>query len=342
MRTDPVTGAEHSGPHRPTPGAQPVGETTPRVSVVIPARNAAGSIGVVVRAVLMQRVPGVHVEVIVVDDASTDDTIGAARAAGARTLAVTGSGGGNPAAARNLGARAARGDILVFLDADCVPVEGWLRALLDAHDRGEAVVGGALDLPPALPFSARCDYYCGWYHVHSRRPAGHMVNHPPANLSVERDLFLSTSGFDERHPIAFAHEELGWQAELRRRGVRIYFEPRAIVLHRNRSGFGNLLGRNYRWGYSAIGSKADTGAARMAWLYRYPHPLIALAPASVPFQALYIVACWVRAGILEPCIMLPIVLAARAAYAAGMLVGGIRWLRTRSTTPAVETRPRWA
>ncbi|HEX7089583.1 MAG TPA: glycosyltransferase [Longimicrobiales bacterium] len=312
------------------------------VSVIIPARNAGASIGGIVRASLAQRRPGVEVEVIVVDDASTDDTAAQARAAGARTLVVPASAAGNPAAARNLGARAARGEILVFLDADCVPVDGWLRSLLDAHDRGEVIVGGALDLPNGLPFSARCDYFCGWYHVHSRRPAGYVASHPPANISVRRDLFLSTSGFDERHPVAFAHEELRWQAELVRRGVRIYFEPAAVALHRNRPGFGNLLGRSYRWGYSAIESKAATGAARMAWLYGHPRVLIAFAPASAVLQALYIVASWLRVGVFEPCAMLPAVLAARVAYTVGMVVGGIRWLRSRHVPESIETRPRWA
>jgi len=312
------------------------------VSIIIPARNAGGAIGGIVRACLAQRQPGVELEVIVVDDASTDDTAAEARAAGARTLIAPAAGGGNPAAARNLGARAAQGEILVFLDADCEPVDGWLRSLLAAHDRGEVIVGGALDLPSGLPFSARCDYFCGWYHVHSRRPAGYVVSHPPANISVRRDLFLSTQGFEERYPIAFAHEELRWQAELVRRGMRIYFEPSAVVLHRNRAGLGNLLGRNYRWGYSAIESKAATGAATMAWLYRYPRLLIAFAPVSAVLQALYIVASWVRAGVFEPCVMLPVVLAARVAYTAGMVVGGIRWLRSRRVPGSTETRPRWA
>lgn len=312
-------------------------------SVIIPARNEEASIGSLVRAILAQHRGEIELELIVVVDASTDDTEGAARAAGARTLSITSSGTGNPAAARNIGAREASGDILVFLDADCTPSAGWLERLLEAHDRGEAVVGGALGLPDGLPFSARCDYYCGWYHVHSRRRAGYVVNHPPANLSVRRDLFLSTRGFDERHPVAFAHEELGWQAELIRRGLRIYFEPDANVLHWNRAGFGNLLARNYRWGYSAIESKASTGAARMAWLYRHPRALIALAPLSTLVQALYIVACWLRVGVFEPLLMLPAVLAARAAHVAGMIVGGVRWLRSGGAAgPPVETRPRWA
>lgn len=314
-----------------------------RVSVIIPARNEEASIGGIVRAVLAQRgrETETELEVVVAVDASTDDTEGAARAAGARTLCVPWSGAGNPGAARNFAAREATGDLLVFLDADCMPSDGWLGRLLDAHGRGEAVVGGALDLPPGLPFSARCDYYCGWYHMHSRRRPGYVVSHPPGNLSVRRDLFLSTRGFEERHPIAFAHEELGWQGEVIGRGVRIYFEPRAIVLHRNRPGLGNMLARNYRWGYSAIESKALTGAARMAWLYRHPRVLIALGPASALAQAIYIVVCWLRAGVFTPLLMLPAVLAARAAYAIGMMIGGIRWLRSRRVPASAETRPRW-
>ena len=63
----------------------------------------------------------------------------------------------------------------------------------------------------------------------------------------------------EQQPVAYAHEELAWQAEVRRRGGHIVFDPEAIVFHYNRPGFGNLLRRNYRWGYSAIESKSPTG-----------------------------------------------------------------------------------
>ena len=317
-------------------------DSVPRVvSVVIPVRNEAGSIADTVGAVRNQVWKAIRLEIIVVDDGSVDDTAEVARAAGARVIELaTSAGEGNPAVARNRGAAAATGDLLIFLDADCTPAEGWLAALLAAHDQGESIVGGSLDLPAGLSLSARCDYYCGWYHVHSKRPAGHVLNHPPGNLSVRRELFLSTSGFVETQPIAFAHEELAWQAELQRRGHRIFFEPRAVVFHRNRPGFGNLLRRNYRWAYSAIESKAETGAARMSWVYRYPRSLIAASAPLAIAQTGYIVSCWIRAGIFEPVLMLPAVLSARLAYAAGMVAGGIRWLRNRGQ-PYREARPRW-
>ena len=308
------------------------------VSVIIPARNEAATIGQLVQAVAAQAAAGVQVEVLVVDDGSADGTAETAKSAGARVLALD-EGGGNPAIARNRGALHAAGDPLVFLDADCRPAPGWLARLLAGHASGAAVVGGALDLPPGLPATARCDYYCGWYHVHSRRPAGEVPNHPPGNLSVRRADFASTSGWTERQPAAYAHEELAWQAEIRRRGSRILFEPAAVVHHYNRSGFRNLLRRNYRWGFSAIESKAPTGAARLAWVYRHPALLVAGGIPLALGSTAYIVACWLRVGVFEPLWMLPAVLAARLAYSAGLAAGGIRWMRFGVTAP--EVRARW-
>jgi glycosyltransferase involved in cell wall biosynthesis len=317
----------------------PAARKTRLVSVVIPARNEAHAIGALIDAVQAQWYDEVALEVIVVDDGSTDDTAAVARAAGARVLEFGAGDGGNPAVARNQGARLAQGDPIVFLDADCTPAAGWLAALLAAHDSGADVVGGSLDLPAGLPVMARCDYYCGWYHVHSRRPGGEVPNHPPGNLSARRGVFARTSGFTEQQPVAYAHEELAWQAEVQRAGGRIVFEPRAVVYHYNRPGFGNLLRRNYRWGFSAIESKAPTGAARLAWIYRYP-ALLVLASLPLAFAStLYIIGCWLRARVMEPLAMLPAVLAARLAYSAGLVAGGMRWMRHGEA--AAAARPRW-
>jgi glycosyltransferase involved in cell wall biosynthesis len=310
------------------------------VSVIIPARNEGRTIAGLVEAVRAQAPAGWAVEVVLVDDGSSDDTVAAASAAGARVVELgSRAGGGNPAVARNRGALAATGDPLVFLDADCRPAPGWLGRLLAGHDAGAVVVGGSLDLPPGLPFMARCDYYCGWYHVHSRRPGGEVPNHPPGNVSVGRAEFEQTRGFTEQQPIAYAHEELAWQAEVRRKGGRVVFDPAAVVYHFNRPGFRNLLRRNYRWGFSAVESKAPTGAARFAWVYRYPALLIAAGLPLALGSTGYIVYCWVRAGVLEPVLMTPVVLAARLAYSAGLVAGAWRWMRFG--TGAAEARPRW-
>jgi glycosyltransferase involved in cell wall biosynthesis len=310
------------------------------VSIVIPARNEAENLELLLRALVDQRADA-EIEITVVDDGSTDHTADVARSYDARVIRLEHANRcGNPAAARNIGAKKANGDPIVFLDADCQPSAGWLAALLAAHDSGQTVVGGSLDLPPGLSWTARLDYYCGWYHVHSRRTGRRVPSHPPCNLSVRRDTFAATNGFTEHGPEAYAHEELDWQAALAHSGQSIYFEPRAIVLHRNRPGLANLMRRNYRWGYSAIRTKARTEAARWPWLYRYPRTLILARPLLSVAETGYIVSCWLQVGVFEPLLLFPFVLAARVSYGAGSVVGGIRWLRGRGSGSPGE-RPRW-
>lgn len=328
-----------AGSHEAPSGiAPPDSAPRRRVSVIIPARNAEGMIARAVRGVLEQRSPEeVDSEVIVVDDGSVDETAKVAEGAGARVI-FNGShdGRGNPAKARNRGAAEATGDPIIFLDADCAPAAGWLEALLACHAAGAVCVGGSLAMPPGLPASARWDYYCSEYHVHPRRPAAFVPNHTPANLSVNRTVFNSTCGFNERHPIAYSREEIEWQGELLRSGKRIYFEPRAVAYHWNRPGLGNVAYRNYRTGITAIESKARSGAARLPWLYRYPRLLMATSIPLAPVVAGYIVAVWVRAGIWEPLLVFPVVLAARFVHAAGTITGGLRWLRARREITSVE------
>jgi hypothetical protein len=98
-----------------------------RVSVVIPAYNAAAWIGEALQSVLMQQ--GAELEVIVVDDGSADETATiAASYPGVRCIRQQNAG---QAAARNAGIRAARGEFIAFLDADDVWLPGKVQAQLD-------------------------------------------------------------------------------------------------------------------------------------------------------------------------------------------------------------------
>jgi glycosyltransferase involved in cell wall biosynthesis len=90
----------------------------PRVSAVVPARNEGRTIRNVVEVLVGHPLVS---EVIVVDDASTDDTAERAREAGATVLAMPQNGG--KAAAMSLGAAAARGDVILFSDADLIGLD---------------------------------------------------------------------------------------------------------------------------------------------------------------------------------------------------------------------------
>jgi glycosyltransferase involved in cell wall biosynthesis len=313
------------------------------VSVVIPARNEADRIASTVTAVLRQSTAAVALEVIVVDDGSTDRTAALAAEAGASVVHLDTAENGNPGIARNRGARATRGDPIVFLDADCEVQDDWLRFLLEAHSEGATIVGGSLELPRGLGFVARCDYYCGWYLIHPRAKAGRVPHHPPPNLSVRRKAFLSSSGFTEEPPIALSNEERKWQSELRRAGHYIYFEPSAVAAHANRPGLGQMLRRQYRWGYTAVESKSRTGSARLNWLYRSPALVVATGIPLALVQGGYILVCWLRVGEWEPLLMMPLIFLSRIVYGAGMTVGGFRWLRSGKAPEGRgdRTRVRW-
>src|SRR5688500_13515965 len=102
------------------------------VDVIVPARNAEGTIGATLRALAFQEVP--PSEVVVVDDRSTDSTADIARAEGARVIPSPSPLG--PAEARNLGITGTSADVLAFTDADCEPDPSWLRAALAEIEAG--------------------------------------------------------------------------------------------------------------------------------------------------------------------------------------------------------------
>jgi glucosyl-3-phosphoglycerate synthase len=132
------------------------------VSVVVPARNEASTVGEVVRAVVLPHLreaggTGLVDEVVVVDDGSSDDTAGAARAAGARVVQAAsdrigddGKPAGGKGQAMEAGLVAAGGDVVVYLDADVENtspafVSGLLGPLL--LDDAVALVKGYYERP---------------------------------------------------------------------------------------------------------------------------------------------------------------------------------------------------
>jgi glycosyltransferase involved in cell wall biosynthesis len=107
-----------------------------RVSVIIPCRNGERVVAEAVRSALAQSEP--PLEVLVVDDASSDGTAVAARAAGARVLRTDERR--NAGGARNIGIEAASGELLGFLDADVSAAPDWLERARRAFESDAAIV----------------------------------------------------------------------------------------------------------------------------------------------------------------------------------------------------------
>ena len=120
------------------------------VSIIIPAYNAEDTLGECLEACKTQTHP--EVEIIVVDDGSSDATSQITADMGVSCLTQTNAG---PAAARNHGARVAKGEILAFTDADCIPEPEWIQRLLTGFADDVAGVGGSYDIANESSLLAR-------------------------------------------------------------------------------------------------------------------------------------------------------------------------------------------
>lgn len=107
----------------------------PRWSVIVPFRNAGATLSSCAQAVLAQDLPSDQVELIFVDNASTDGA--AAQLAGQPRIRLLSETKPGSYAARNCGMRVARGRFIAFTDSDCIPIPGWLRAFEAAFEDEE-------------------------------------------------------------------------------------------------------------------------------------------------------------------------------------------------------------
>ncbi|MBX6312689.1 MAG: glycosyltransferase [Isosphaeraceae bacterium] len=195
-----------------------------RASVVIPTYQRPRLLDRCLAAIAAQDFdPAAH-EVIVVDDAASAATRRQVEGsapwfrADLRYLPVNGRHG--PAAARNIGWRAARGEIIAFTDDDCIPEPGWLRTGLATFGPGVAAVAGRTIVPlPEEP----TDY---------ERNAARLevAEFITANCFCRREALERVGGFDERFAVAW-REDSDLYFSLLERGDRIVRAPGAVVLH---------------------------------------------------------------------------------------------------------------
>lgn len=197
------------------------------VSVIIPAYNAAATIGKTLQALSRQNYPQPF-EVIVVDDGSSDNTADIVRSfAAVRYVRQDNSG---PALARNHGARLAQGEYLAFTDSDCVPHEDWISLLMAGFGQERiGVVAGSYGIANPENWLARCVYAeILWRHNHV------MPDFPSAfgsyNFCIRKKVFEEVGGFDASYRRASGEDnDLSYKAI--RTGQRIYFQRKALVDH---------------------------------------------------------------------------------------------------------------
>lgn len=212
---------------------------------MIPARNAAAALDACLAALLKEGIPGPGSELFVVDDGSTDNTAAVARCRDAVVLEGSGAG---PAAARNLGARAANAEILLFLDADAVPQSGWLTAMLEPFENADivAVKGRYVTQQRGLvPRFAQVEFEEKYARL-ARASEVDFVD--SASAAYRRTVFLEAGGFDESFPAQSA-EDVELAFRLATQGAHFAFSATAQVAHTHTESLRAFLYKKARYGF---------------------------------------------------------------------------------------------
>lgn len=202
------------------------------LSVIIPAYNAAEVIAEQLSALAEQDFAGGW-EVVVADNRSTDATAEIARGfadrlPGLRVIAADARQGRSYA--RNIGAGRARGQYLLFTDADDVVAPGWLEACARAAASHDAFAGAL------HPFRSNGDGTRTWaasFHRAAAEPVyGFLRFAPTGNFGIRADLFRALGGFSEQYP-AGEDAEFSWRLQLS--GHDLGYVPDALLYVRHPS-----------------------------------------------------------------------------------------------------------
>lgn len=198
-------------------------------SIIVPTYNRPDQLDRCLGALNAQQ--GVEFEVVVVDDGSAVAMEPICLRHGPRIRYMRQENSG-PAQARNAGARAARGEFLVFTDDDCLPRPDWILRLREAHGgKPERMVGGlVVNGLPKDRFASASQALCDFLYDYFRATEGKMPFFTSNNIAMSSEAFHRLGGFDATFETAAAEDrDLG--IRWRELGGELFFCPDAVVDH---------------------------------------------------------------------------------------------------------------
>jgi len=284
---------------------------SPRLSVVVCSLNGAEGVRRCLRALCAQSIRPA-LELIVVDDGSTDSTSEVARSLGAVVIRHNSNRG--TAVARNSGINAASAHVIAFVDDDCEPSQRWAETLLASYDSDIVAVGGPV-VPnsgfglvskylsrhnPILPqelelVSSNKLLYRFLLYVKRQwrgtEPGGRrqVVAMPSANMSVRRQALLDIGGFDERIRFSAEDDDLCRRLSIAFPDSRLIVEPDAEVVHHFKPSLRDTLRRSCAYGQGSAVMFCKWPEVRPT-MFPFPVVVVVLLAASLWFRPLIVAA----------------------------------------------------
>lgn len=191
-------------------------------SIIIPAYNEEEHIKDCIESIKSLDYPTDKIEIIVVDNGSTDNTAKVAIKAGAKVINFP---KGNVGAVRNRGVKDASGEILAFIDSDCVAGRNWLSAGVERLlDKNIGAVGGECRVPEGSGWVEKA-----W--VGDQKPISKEVERLAcSSLILTRELFDLLKGFNEQLSAA---EDDDISFRIKERNLCLYSEEQCAVIHKD-------------------------------------------------------------------------------------------------------------
>ena len=194
------------------------------VSIIIPTKNEEKVIAKCLTALQNLNTPTDDYEVIIADNSSLDRTVKIAEQFNVRIVNID-SQRTNVSGSRNIGATHAKGDILAFVDADCVVSKDWLNNALVHFDHEDTCLAGyKYTIPENSSTVAR-----SWDYIFENRGVKEVVAWVPAgNMFISRKCFDSVGGFDDN---LVTGEDVDLCSRLKQKGYQILSDPNIQVTH---------------------------------------------------------------------------------------------------------------
>jgi cellulose synthase/poly-beta-1,6-N-acetylglucosamine synthase-like glycosyltransferase len=217
------------------------------ISVIVPVYNAERTVGETIRSLIALDYPRDALELIFVNNGSTDGTANILAGHSHRIRIVDEPRRGR-SAARNAGVRAARHTCVAFTDADCIADRDWLSQLVaPIEDPDVGIAGGRiLSVRPCNSIEAFGE------HVHDQaRAIG--VYRPPyadtANWASRRSVIIEAGGFDEDF---VRGEDVDLSLRIVQAGFRLVYRDGAIVHHHNERTLRGLFKEGFQHGFYSV------------------------------------------------------------------------------------------
>jgi mycofactocin system glycosyltransferase len=222
----------------------------PSISIIIPTRDRAESLVECLESLYSQDYPSEQIEIIVIDDGSLDDTPKLVSSFPCTLLTNPKSRG--QSYCRNIGAQQAKGEILAFLDDDCVAGRTWLKDLVPYFEWDSVgAVGGYVD---GYSDQSLLDRYekefsrlnLGKYILRGAKDRTTFYV-PTCNTLVRKKAFVETGGIRETMRLG---EDVDFCWRMRDAGWQALYVPSGMVMHKHRNTLGKWLRRRADYGSS--------------------------------------------------------------------------------------------